>query len=85
MNLKALIDARVNPARVQAVLRRRFEVDVNESLLAGWFDLDCYDDQERRRLTVRFIWTTIGWLYVVLPGERQQKSRQQVQLLTARV
>ena len=82
--LRAMIDARVNPARVQAVLRRRFDIDVSEALLPGWFDIDCYTDG-RHRLTVRFIWTTIGWLYVVLPGERPQKSRCQVQLTTARV
>lgn len=75
--LATLIDAGVDPGRVESLLRRRFDVvEVVEANREGWYDLVCIqvcEEQDARiRLRVRFIWSPAlgGWMYRVLPGDR---------------
>jgi len=76
--LATLIDAGVDPGRVESLLRRRFDVvEVVEANREGWYDMICVkfrtqEQDARIRLRVRFIWSPAlgGWMYRVLPGDR---------------
>jgi hypothetical protein len=66
MNLAALIDARVNPGRMQDVLDTRFErVEVMQTAVAPFQFALVAGDAERDRLIIRFLWAGDGWLYEV--------------------
>ncbi len=78
--LASLIDAGVDPGRVQSMLFRRFDaVETVEANREGWYDLVCIQFRNdamgtdaRIRLRVRFIWSPAvgGWTYRILPGDR---------------
>ena len=76
--LAGLIAARVDPGRVESLLRRRFDaVETIEANREGWYDMLCIqfrtEEQDARlRLRVRFIWSPAvgGWTYRILPGDR---------------
>lgn len=73
MSLALMTAARVNPARVQDFLKRRFPLVIQSEDWRGRFTFRCFDsedDSARLRLRVRFYWSSRvnGWDYEILRG-----------------
>jgi hypothetical protein len=73
MNLQSLTLAGVEPAALQAVLRRRFSVVTRQNDCRVWpYSIIARDDSGRVRLRIAYLWSEAKWrwFYAILPGER---------------
>lgn len=75
MNLQSLTMAGVEPAALQAVLRRRFNVVTRQNDCRVWpYSIIARDDAGRIRLRIAYFWSQRlwSWVYCILPGDRHE-------------
>lgn len=74
MNLQSLTLAGVEPAALQAALRRRFNVVTRQNSLVYPYSIIARDDSGRVRLRIAYLWSQRlwSWVYCILPGDRHE-------------